>query len=539
MTARDEDIERTLGILEARVLQEPGLATERAAARHVFFADVLAPDALAERRFREWFLLERPSEAWQTPPAQEVAHAVVEEGLLEADAVAMLVNSFCGVFEVTSVVEGQGAWLRDLLSGGEHPLVDEAGSFALALNDVLIGRLFVLGPTANRLSRAAALYRDAKVRKALERDLEAARARRRGVMRLSQRELEAMFWSPTPSAAIDSAVERARTWLSASGIDDESIAEVFAELASTPIDEQRWVIGAQDVLGDILEHLAFDTDVDLEPARRLLLAAWIELAATPAAEPPRSEPELPSAAEERDVRDALAAFDRGRSEGRDLEKLFADLERDLGLEDDDDAASDAAPDFPGVVGAVVEEFLWETEREQGTDAARALAPIRKLADYGQGIGVFENLGVRDLLTFAAVWLPERGELGGPDDARASLAALRAFSAWANERQGVELVESFRVALDALDESLPRITDANRFVEVRPDATGVLYEVKELGAGGACVLADAYSGLRREVLRQELAARLAVGDRVRAIAESGKLAILRCYPPESAAVLDRE
>jgi uncharacterized protein YjiS (DUF1127 family) len=536
MTSADETVDTALATLEERALVEPGVALERAAARREFFRGDAARSPGAERRFREWFLLERPTERWQTPPIQGLAHTLVEEGLMENEVVAILANSFCGVFEVTSVVEGHGAWLRDLSSGGEHPLLDDVGALELAPRDVLIGRLYVFGATANRLSRSAALFRDEKLRVALERDLQAARARRRGVLRVSQRELEMMFWHEE-SVAEAGAVERARTWLADAGLSDEQIEGVFVELASMPVDESRWTFGMQDALAAVLERLAFETEVDLEAARRMLLAAWIELAGPGAAV---VEPAARESARDRDVRAALEAFDRGRQEGRDLERLFADLQRDLGIEEDDEVAVDVAPDFPGVVGAVVEEFLWETEQELGADVADSLAPIRKLAEYGQGIGVFENLGRRDLLTFAAVWLPERGELADADSARAALSALRTFCAWAVERQGSEHLASFGASLDSLDQSLPRIVDANRFLAERRDGVGELFEVVELGADSDVVLQNSRGVRASRRLPAEVAARLVPGDRVRAVVErGGRFTALRCYPRECAEALKPE
>lgn len=532
----DEEIERVLGELEARLLEERSSERERTKARREFFGDEAPRDDLAERRFREWFLLERPTEAWQTPPIRELAPELVSRGRLDAEALGALANSFCGVFTVTSVVAGEGVWLRDLSSGGEHPLIEREGSAALEPGDVLIGRLFVFGPTANRISRAAAVFREPKLQRALQRDLEAARARRRGVPRLSQLDLERMFWPKTVTPTGASAVEAARAWLAASGVAREAIDGVFAELATMPPDENRWTFGAHDALGAVLDRLAFETDVDLEAARRLLLAAWLELSehASP------SDPSAPTAAEERDVKAALAAFDRGRAEGKDLERLFAELELDLGLETDEEALEDVAPDFPGVVGAVVEEFLWETEREHGTDAARAVEPIRHLAAFGQSIGVFENLGPRELLTFATVWLPERGELVDAAAARQALVALRAFCDWAVQRQGLELDDDFRARLGSLDESLPRIATANRFVDVGGAQRGELCEVKSISDAGIVELTNPAGLLRNATPRRELVAQLQSGDRVRAHVElDGRVVVRCCYPRECAAVLERD
>jgi hypothetical protein len=535
MIRSDQDIERALERLEARTLEEPGLPTERAAALHEFFDGGRATDELAERRFREWFLLERPTELSQTPPVQALGHAVVAEGVLEAHELAALAGSFCGVFEITSVVEGEGVWVRDLLSGGEHPLTDPEGSLALAPEDVLIGRLFVCSATANRLSRATAVFRHGDVRAAIEHDVERAHARRRGVLRLSQRDLEAMFWSPKSSATVPGSVERARAWLEQAGFDAEWIDTLFAELAALPPGENQWTVGTHDALGDVLDELAFESEVDLETARRLLLPAWLELAE-------RSRPVVahePSApTEERDVRSALAAFDRGRAEGKDLERLFAELERDLGLDPTDDDAADDAPDFPGAVAAVVEEFLWETERELGPDAARECASIRGLGEFGRDLGVIENLGAREIVAYASVWLVEHGGLAGSDEARGALAALRAFVAWAADRQGLEFDAALGERLDALERSLPRIVEANRHLSKSADCGGELYELKAIdGDGGGCRV-DAQGREARIAIARECAAHLVVGDRLRVVTNpDGRTEIVGAYPRECAFALE--
>ncbi len=501
----------------------------------------VAPEA-AERRFAEWFLLERPSERFVTPPVEALAAELASEDGLDADLIAALRRSFCGVFEVSAVVQGEGAWLRDMLLGGEYPLVDRTGSEALEVHDVLIGRLFALGAAGNWLSRSAAFFRSDELRTALARDLEAARGRRRGVPRLSQLELERLFWGAesalvTPETALGSgdAIAAAREWLAANGVGEERADGFLAELARAPFDPNRVVIGARDALGSILERLAFDTELDLERARAVLVAAWAELSNPPEDATEVHEPgRAPHRA--RDPQSALENFDRGREAGRDLESLFGELERDLGLEPDEDVVDDSVPDFPGVVGAMVEECIWEIGRESGDDAAKRLEPLRRFSAFGADIGVFENLAERELLAFTTVWLPECGDLRDASDARATLGALREFCAWAEDRHGVMLRTNFAARLDELAESLPRTAEANLATEPTPTGrVGSVFEVVAVGAESRVRDSNGRESTVRIAAR--LARSLAVGDRLRAELESnGRFVVYRCYPPQSAAIL---
>ena len=66
-----------------------------------------------------------------------------------------------------------------------------------------------------------------------------------------------------------------------------------------------------------------------------------------------------AASPEVDVSSALADFDAGREQGQDLEQLFDELERKLGVAPEAPEAEPGPPAFPGVVAALVGEFRWE------------------------------------------------------------------------------------------------------------------------------------------------------------------------------------
>jgi hypothetical protein len=555
VTLAPDNLERTFAWLEHRLAGDPQWAREFLESRAVFFAHrsprSVESDPLAHRRHLEWFLLERFSPARGGVPLEVLVHEA-RGAALEADegegtreqALAAMLASLTSVFLVTGVVPSEGVWVRDLAGGGEYALEEPEASHALEQGDLLVGRLFSVGDTLHRMSSAAGVFREERLREAVTRDLERARASRRGSLRLSQAELERMFWGDPDESAAGDAKARAREALLADGVPPELADAVLGELLSAPFDPSRVLPGAQDALGRALDRLAFETSADLARAREALLDAWteqgrVQQAQAAAATAPRARP----ATEEVDVAAAMSAFDQGRREGRDLELLFRELERDLGLdelgdEEDEDAVR-PVPDFPGAVGAVVEEYLWDLERRGEVELAREHACLRKLGEFGTSIGVFENLGARDLLVFGAVWLPELGQLSGADDARAVLAALESFCAWCDEAQDLPLSREFAQGAAELADSLPRLSEANRLRQSDAELTdGQVFEVREV-APGRLTLGDAQGDARAASADPRVTEHLRPGDRLRAEVDArGALRLYCCYPPESARIQPR-
>jgi hypothetical protein len=593
-------LEEAFARLLERVRGDAALGAEFLESQSEFFAHgatfaTPGEAVLAERRHSEWFLLERPCTQLQDVPILAFFEELSSSGTAHQDALQALLGSFSGVFEVTGVTAGEGVWVRDLAGHGEYPLQEAEGSFALEQGDVLVGRLFPVGDTLCRISHAAGIYRSPKLLEALRHDLAQAQSSRRGVLRFSQVELEAMFFVPQPALVAqvplatpqpplplaagepqvipevfdvpvrpEAIVAQARGLLRSAGLAEVEIDETLEELASEAFDPTPGLVGGEEHLVRILDRLAFDTSVDLELARQALILAWPSLTATvqpPAAKPSssngvvaprkqRAEPALPpsspsspslSNGEEtvRDVRAAMAAFDRGRSEGKDLEQLFRQLEAELELDSEEATDDDSAPDFPGVVPAMVEEFLWEIERERGPEEARRLDRVRSFGRFGERIGVFENLGARDLLLYSALWLPEQGGLSSPEEATETLAALREFCLWAEERHEVALGRALEPLLPGLMESLPRITQANRLLGSRlresPEKAGesALLEYVAPRPGGRSAARDT-KGREHEVrVQPEIARLLQPGDRLRSQRDGqGSWQAVCFYPPET-------
>ena len=487
----------------------------------------------------EWFLLERHSPSLFGVPVERLLERLRERAdEAVTEHVASLLDSFTGIFEVGEVLEGEGLWLRDLAGLGHYALAAPEGSVHLRQGDLLVGRLFPVGDGLHTASYAAALFRDAGLSRALEADLQRVRDESgKRVLHVSQAELERMFWGAGRRPEPADPVGAARDALAAAGLSPDRVDELLARLSRAPCDPDRAFHGAGDALGEILDELAFETQVDLDLAREHLTRAWSALSSP--APPSRAEGGAASAEPRTDRRAAVEAFARGREAGVDLEILLADLERDLALSpgDEPEAEEDTpAPDFPGVVGAMVDEFLWEVGRDDGERAAARYACLSSLSDYGARIGVLEGLDSTELLRFTAFWIHEQGVLAeGPERARELLDALDAFCRWAEEAHELPLRADFAPTLARLRESLPRIADLNRSLPPPPPGeTGELYEVREDASGRFGGVRDRHGRDHTASPEPGLADRLRPGDRLRgAISLEGHLTIFRCYPPEAA------
>ncbi len=550
-------IERAFNELLERTRSNASAWSEFAASRGEFLGSVVAGNPrtreMAERRHAEWFLLERPSESLELVPAQVLGADAddTDETELVLGREALL-GSFASVFEITGVRAGEGVWVRDLAGLGEYPLEEADASRALESGDLLVGRIFPVGDELYRISHASGFFRDADLLGAVRADLERAREGRRGVLRLSQRDLEAMFFgspihaTPTAQAAGAAielrrqalmAVSAARRCLEAGGLAPAEVDDVLAGLASEPFDPRHVLPGAGDRLGEILATLAFETEVDLEAARRALAEAWPVLSSPP---PPgnATHEKRPAQTGRRKqagsapsgkVQRALSDFDARRAQADDLEALFADLERELEIEPEDAGDDATAPDFPGVVGAMVIEFLWDMERERGAEAARPLAAIANFAQFAQAQGVFENLGERDLLMFACLWLPERAQDAA--EAERSFHALVEFATWAEEQHAVSLASALAPSREGLASSLPRVCAANARLRAR---LGKLHEGGEmLGYEGGSAARSSQGEARAVAIAKEAAAHVEAGDFLRAEKTPGSEWRVVCvYPPQT-------
>ncbi|MBK7641830.1 MAG: hypothetical protein IPJ19_02060 [Planctomycetes bacterium] len=535
-------VERAYTALRSWVRDEPLLESEfQSSAREFFGAPAAAPGTdreLSERRHLEWFVLERESAALGGMPLQMLAEReeAAARGLGPAE-IAAWIGSFAGVFEITSVRPGEGLWLRDLAGSGEYPLAEPEVSQLLASGDMIAGRIYPVGDTLFRASPAAAFFRDAELLVALRSDFDRERERRRGVLRLAQSEIERLFHRPRVEPQTDP-LATVRALLLQGGVANDDVDEIFEELASVPYSADSLAPGAGDLLGEILDRLAFETDLELESTRVALIAAWQHLtrkgpgqgpSLQPAPPPARARQAAPKGKDRIAVAEALAKLDLDRAAGRSVDQSFDELERALELEpevDPDELAP--APDFPGAVAALVEEFLWDLGRLEGEAAANACELLRTLGRYAEPIGIPDNLGLRALADYAARWVIDEDLLHGAEDASVLVHALQRFVAWAEETGALTLEEGSRGLLERLARELPRIAEANqRRTRSAESGEGDLFELLALDSGELRLRRDGEEiSLRAD---PQLALWLRPGDLLRGRDSEGRLALYACYP----------
>ena len=531
MEESQQAIEEGLARYEELLGEDPELEREFADTRRHFASGGGKEDVMAARRHLEWFVLERPSDTLGGVPAERLHEAWSERAdEAQRDLAEAFLHSRAGAFEITSQDTDRGLWVLDLFGQGEFPITEPEAAAALQKGDLLVGRIFPVGEGLFRLSPAVSVFRDARLLEAVREDLSRMRGQRRGVLRIQQVELERLFFRPGSTEAPDRAATRRAT--------EEELAAIGLEpgLARSLVERISDATGDPNVVTDVMNELAFDTDVDLERARRSLLALWTAArqGSPGSSESPESRADTDAnvaSAQDGDARAALDAFDRGRAEGRDLDELFRELADELGVEapvDDDEASG--PPDFPGVVGAMIEEFRWEVGREQGAAAVERLDGLEHLARWGADLGVFENLGPRDLLDFAGRWLLDQGHLADGREARTVLDALASFCQWCEEQHAHPLWTGFETLWQQLSASVPRLVEARRHMEPRtPDVRPC--DVLAVGENEVVLRDDAGDELRG-ALPEGLRSLIVAGDLVHAARDDqGILHLATCYPGE--------
>src|SRR5262249_19095383 len=160
-------------------------------------------------------------------------------------------------------------------------------------------------------------------------------------------------------------------------------------------------------------------------------------------------------------------------------------------------------------------------------SAARYAGLRSLGRFAADLGVFENLSGVELSRYACRWLIEERELADAEAARALLEGLARFCAWAQENHEVRLEEGFRPVLRSLEESLPRLVEANRSLAAAPQAKDEWYVA---GGGEGGIVAERLSEPASPKLSIDpgIARFLRAGDLLRGTRRAGgEIAISGC------------
>lgn len=377
-----------------------------------------------------------------------------------------------------------------------------------------------------------------------------------------------------------------------SGMDAELVDGTILQLAALALGGEGARAEGHALLGELLAQAAFETGADLKRLTELaheafasLAARAIEARATEAREretkqrtegktaaprtgpspavdggqkPARTERAEPSRRDKRETREgvasesgsesgadrpkiaeALAAFDAARAGGSDLDALFAQLESELGLDDVDEEDPGDAPDFPGVLGAIVQEFLWELGLVEGEGAALAHRGLMRLSAFGEQIGVFENFGPEHLLEFAARWSIDRGDLHGARQASSMLESLEKFCRWIEEQHHSPLWTLFERTHGELTVSLPRVAAVNESLRdgARAAAHGRSPSVVRAHADGVLGIYDESGAWLELVAPDSALASVREGDLVLWSPHKNGAELLLLYPPQAASLFD--
>lgn len=376
-----------------------------------------------------------------------------------------------------------------------------------------------------------------------------------------------------------------------SGMDAELVDGTILQLAALALGGEGARADGHALLGELLAQAAFETGADLKRLTELAHEAFASLAAraiearaveareretkqraggkTPAPGPATGVPPTAdgghkparagraeaSRRENREgatseggseggadrpkIAEALAAFDAARAGGSDLDALFAQLESELGLDDLDEEDPGDAPDFPGVLGAIVQEFLWELGLVEGEGAALAHRGLMRLSAFGEQIGVFENFGPEHLLEFAARWSIDRGDLHGARQASSMLESLEKFCRWIEEQHHSPLWTLFERTHGELAVSLPRVAEVNESLREgsRAAAHGRSPSVVRAHADGVLGIYDE-SGEWLELTATDTALKaVREGDLVLWSPHKNGAEILLVYPPQASSLFD--
>lgn len=524
---RDEAkaVEAAIVRLRERFATEPHLLAEMHRARRQFFgSDRPIPAAVrgatdaAEQRFAEWFALERESEVLGAVPIELPRYAADNP---------QLVGSMVGVLLVQDVDDGR-VEARDLQDDEILELAVPLAS--LQIGDLLVGRLFAEADGGWTPSAAAAVFRPGvSIGEAFRRDIERVGLERR----LFQVEIEHLLLrradqTPSPTAEPVTGPD---------GVPLEHLeAQLEALLQKTEGRHSATAVSQLladadrpgQVMGPLLEELAFETSVDLDATRRLLLRIWN---AWHADAPETGAPTAASPAPGETLGEQLVrTLDEGLRKKHDVDELFAQLERMAGLEpgasdegdnpfdhegddddgdDDDDAHDDRDDDrdddeeseataagavpgdpLPGDLGPLVQEFLWETGREPDESST----PLRLLVEL-QGNAAVPNTDLETVTGQDLMRLLLHCYLGAAPDRRVAAVQtawteVQRFYDWAQKVQEVDLSGVLQQCRGGLVDQLERLQAAGLALSTgaASGAPGIL-AVEDVRASGFGVRDD--------------------------------------------------
>jgi len=427
----------------------------------------------------------------------------------------------------------------------------------------VVGRIFDVGAGRWLPSSAASVFRPGgSLGEAFARDVGSLELGRR----LLQIELEHSLLRPHEEGrlGVDEATAPRSAPLEHLEADlDRLLQDKAEDYSATAISEQLAAVERPgQVIGPLLEEIAFETKADLDAVRRVLLEIWNSQHAdrlradtidatgttdtTSTTGPEGAGPPGESLGEQ-----MVRRLDDGLGKKRDLEGLFAELEEMAGLEpgaaDDGENPFDRArtggsrtgdtqtgelqtgeirADAPvGNLTPLVEEYLWETGATDGEVAAVLRTWVELQGNAAVPQCDLEEVSGTDLMRVLLHVFLAASPARRCVTVRAAFAALREFYSWAERTQDLDLAANLSACRGALLDQLDRLTAASTGLSTsavtkhRP----AMFEIEEIGPKGFGMRDDDGGGFWLDV-PDSVCSALCVGDLLLgAVHESGGFA----------------
>jgi len=486
--SRDEVARQTecVARLAKQLSDNERLHAELQRARRQFFGEDQRgqDDDAAEHRFAEWFLFERESESLGAVPITVPPYSQ------QADEVE---DSIAGLFLVES--NGDHVTARDMQN---NEMLELADANSLQPGDLLVGRLYPVAQERWSASAATPALRPGReLAEAFVHDLKELELNRR----LQQIELEHLLLRqhgkaevpilpgppPEPVAPLEHLEADLEQLLTAVG-DRHSAAIISQQLAVAPRP------GA--FIGPLLDQLAFDTDVDLDKARRLMLEIWNAHHAGEADLQPEVTPDSSGPPGETLGEQLVRTLDEGLGKQQDVEQLFAQMEKLAGIEpeEDDEDDGDRATAIVEQLGSgdgdsgdldpLVTEFHWETGNESAEHS-----PLTLWVELQRNAPVpntdLESIRSPDLMRLLLHVYLRSAPTERAEQVRGAFDELKRFYDWVAATQELDQREVLEACKGALLEQLDRLQDAGVALsnDLAPEQAPGLLQIEEIGKDG--------------------------------------------------------
>jgi len=390
-------------------------------------------DQPSKDRFREWFLLERSSEALGAPPLLALAPVPEEED----SPWTKMFAAYLGIFQALGPDDTGMPTFEDLWSGRQIRLDQELPGTQDGI--LLYGFVVEVDEAHHAPLPGSCLLAGGKLSDALAGDLSRIRVEQPGG-RLSLRSCEeflqfALQGQSHQEAAAES-LERA-------------LEILFAEVPQW--DPQRLQLEIQqNGIAATMNRLAFETDIDLEELRQLLAQESSSTQEESAAAPAEFSPQVSEEAIQVDVQHALDSFDQILNQQHNLDEAFRTLERELGLEEgassvdpeeqillqkEPDATADMGPEQVPGMNFWLDCVRWERRQglapQDGVNESIEEAWLQHLAATHDGELEPQDIGQQEALSFLV-------QATNPEEVTSRLQGLKPFLLWLHQEQEAPL-----------------------------------------------------------------------------------------------------